>query len=375
MIDTVVIQLEPPIIDGLDLSKFQFGQEFGKRYYFKAVYNPNLSVDGYGPSLTYTRRTYNNQTLAIQFSAPKLLYGNNFDEVDDNDFENIVDCLKKYLMRFGLNITYEQIRQSSVRVINYSKNIILSDYCTSSMIMIELYKADVSKMIDITERVYKNGGQTLYFHTNSSQFVLYDKIQEMEVAKISDKRSADRNSVMQLDLFNQINEPALEVLRLEVRLNDKRKIKQTLKKTGFDEDISFQSLFKQDISKSIIVNYWDNIVNGLNLANLSKTKPIDSLGTIKRNNPKLSRQKALSIIGALAIVNENGSRALRNIIESKWDNKQWTRLRKDINELEGLKTNKLEYINTVEKTLHEFVKVRLCDYKALSCIVNKSKVL
>ncbi|MEI6144327.1 MAG: hypothetical protein WCP91_01870 [Candidatus Berkelbacteria bacterium] len=285
------------------------------------------------------------------------MYSNNFDEVEDDDFEKIVQIIRKYLIRFNLYVRSDQIKEAPVRVINYSKNIILTDHCTCSMIMRELRKADISKMVDITEREYKNGGQTLYFHTNSSQFVIYDKIKELESAKISEKRSVDKSSAIQLNLLEQLIEEPLEVLRLEVRLNDKRKIKQTLESLGLKKNISFESLFKQNIAKFMLLHYWEDVSAGLNLVDLGKKAPIDSLETITKNNPKLSRQKALAIIGAAIIINENGSRAIRNIIESKWNTKEWYRQKNDLLRLVGPKTAKLEYINMVEKSLLEFKKL------------------
>ena len=68
---------------------------------FKAVANPsseNKKKGIYQPRLTYTERPVRggkNYELAIELSLPKLMFNNNFSELDDADFEAVVKNLTR----------------------------------------------------------------------------------------------------------------------------------------------------------------------------------------------------------------------------------------------------------------------------------------
>jgi len=68
------------------------------------------------------------------------------------------------------------------------------------------------------------------FRTNSFEIAGYDKMKDMEKAKISEKRALEDDNVIQMHLFDKIettrkNKP-LEVFRWEIRLNLRKKISQ-----------------------------------------------------------------------------------------------------------------------------------------------------
>jgi len=67
---------------------------------------PNELKQGiYKPRLTITKRINRERNfeipLKIEFSIPKLLYGNNFDEVTDADFPAVIQKLKTVLKDMG----------------------------------------------------------------------------------------------------------------------------------------------------------------------------------------------------------------------------------------------------------------------------------
>ena len=70
----------------------------------KCVQNPTKEDERYGiykPRLTLIRRwdgTKGIITLKIEFSIPKLLFGNNFDELSDNDFSDTIKRLRERLL-------------------------------------------------------------------------------------------------------------------------------------------------------------------------------------------------------------------------------------------------------------------------------------
>lgn len=70
----------------------------------KCVQNPTKEDERngiYKPRLTYIRRwdgIDGRYTLKIEFSVPKLLYSNNFDELSDSDFPLVIRALKERLL-------------------------------------------------------------------------------------------------------------------------------------------------------------------------------------------------------------------------------------------------------------------------------------
>jgi len=82
MYDTVAITLNQNEFNILNWSKFKKTQYKSKNSYNKYVLNFDYKEFGYMPRLTYYDRSFNS-SLRVEFSAPKLLYGNNFDEITE----------------------------------------------------------------------------------------------------------------------------------------------------------------------------------------------------------------------------------------------------------------------------------------------------
>ena len=108
MIDTVVLIIPEESFSISDHNKFNpstinlFQPSYyrlGSRSNFSCVQNPTkteLRSGNYKPRLTVTKRMKNREfqiTLKIEFSIPKLLYGNNFDEIEETDFQEIIKIL------------------------------------------------------------------------------------------------------------------------------------------------------------------------------------------------------------------------------------------------------------------------------------------
>jgi len=101
MLDTIVITLDNGTFTILDHNKFSpstaglydKSYQLGGRSNFTCKQNSTKAESDQGiykPRLTVTKR-YNqnsgyNIVLKIEFSAPKMLFGNNFDEPTDDDF-------------------------------------------------------------------------------------------------------------------------------------------------------------------------------------------------------------------------------------------------------------------------------------------------
>ena len=134
MIDTVKLTLAKGMFMVTDISKFHRGITNAGRGYSILVQNPTkseLKRGIYKPRLSITNRFNttgrSETTLTIELSLSKLLYGNNFEELQDTDFDLIIDKLQKALKDMGIRVFRELLIKAPVSAVHYSKNIILTE--------------------------------------------------------------------------------------------------------------------------------------------------------------------------------------------------------------------------------------------------------
>jgi len=269
MIDTVKLILDKSMFFITDKSLFQRETQNASRGYFTLVQNPTKSelLSGiYKPRLTLTKR-FNcskrfEETLSIELSLPKLLYKNNFDELQNSDFPTIIELLRSKLSTMGIRVFSSILLSAPVSTIHYSKNIPLTDGTTPHYLISKIKEANISFALDVNQTDYRNDGHSYKWHSNSYEVTFYDKIKDLEAAKKSDKRAIERDSTLQLNFFEGINgRKMLEVFRMEVRLNKRQKIKQLFKTLKIDKEPTFQNLYNSDISQLILLHYLNTFHN------------------------------------------------------------------------------------------------------------------
>src|SRR4051812_26795927 len=119
MLDTIALtldhrQFDIRVPDGFSPSArgmfFPPYYPLGARGFITCVLNPTKAERAEGrylPRLTLTKRQGRAGfliTLRIEFSAPKLLFGNNFDELDQSDLARVVDTLRQRLGERGIAV-------------------------------------------------------------------------------------------------------------------------------------------------------------------------------------------------------------------------------------------------------------------------------
>lgn len=150
--------------------------------YEKWVRNPKRAhkeTGNYYPRITGYRRNKTSESARIEFSIPKLIFGNNLDEVCDADFPLIVSTLRERLLELGIVMTEKVIRSAKVLAFHPSKNIPLSDGYTSSLALRELSKINLAKRFDLNKSDFRNSGQSLQGYTAAHSLVFYDKIADL----------------------------------------------------------------------------------------------------------------------------------------------------------------------------------------------------
>ncbi|HEY0220997.1 MAG TPA: hypothetical protein VGC58_02115 [Candidatus Paceibacterota bacterium] len=335
--------------------------------YEKFVRNPSGKDKEKGlylPRLTgYRRKGIKDEKVKIEFSVPKLLFLNNLDEVEEKDFLEVVSTLKDRLETMGVFINKAILETAHVSSVHFSKNIPLEGGYTVQHIISEINKVNITKTFDVARTRFINEGQSIYAHTNSHEFVIYDKIADLnkETKKAIDKEQ----TLHQKSLFHRLNNKNKfnEVLRFEVRLTNRQKMKKLLANFGYTEDPTFQSVFKTNLSQQILTYYWRSLVADRDLGSFSLSiNSKEALREIFISNPKTSPKHAIYMVGLFMMNRDgNGIRELRSILSKKSSARTWFRILKDIDNSNKIISKNIvrEWVNQINSKLEEFKTYRV----------------
>ncbi len=387
MIDTIVLTLRESMFAIIDHDRFEPSTRslyekasMGSRGYATYKQNPTqteLKNGIYKPRLTITRR-FNDRILEkmmkIEFSAPKLLYRNNFDELEDKDFDEIIDTLKQILKGMGVLVSRDTLANAPLSSIHYSKNIELLDGLTSFTVLREIQKADITQRLDFNQSDFRNEGHSIKYHTNSFEIAFYDKVKDLQQSKVSEKRAIENDNVLQMDLFNEIQElrrvKALEILRMEIRLNQRQKVRQVLKSLGYDFEPTFQNLFKKEIAQKVLLYYLEEIEKHYpKLLFFEPKSNKDFLAHFIIDNPKVSVKEALLAFGFRKILEELNTRELKELFK-KHSKSGWYKFFARVNSYKYPK-NTLDVFKPVRNCIEQFEPLKLVDFQAK--MINNDK--
>lgn len=245
---------------------------------------------------------------------------------------------------------------SVLSAIHYSKNIILPKHITSSMVISELGRLNLTKRLDLNKTDYRNEGHAVRFHANSYEVVFYDKIKDLEQARISEKRTMEIDNWVQLGMLKNGSLPSgLEVLRMEVRLNTRRKIKSLCEKLGLPPPQTLRDALWRDIAQTILLYFWGLIERELNVVSLSQHKPEDLCQILTSGGMKPA--KALQVLGGLSLIQSVGIRGLRSIM-GKTSSRTWQRLKKDLEKCPISGSSKTQMMSQIREPLIEFSPIK-----------------
>lgn len=297
-----------------------------KSYKKVGIYVPNL-IYVEQPATKNRKRTF---TLNIELSLPKLFFGNNFDELTDEQFPAVVHELHKRLRNvYGLRISERKLAQSEVSKIDYSKNIIFTDRTPVSTIISAVAMANISKTYDVQKTNFRNGGQIYHIHANTIDIVIYDKAADLNQAKISEKRTQEKYNQSQIKLLGELDKhPNVTIPRFEIRLNDRRKIRSELKAINANEDLRLCYVFNADFSRAILLRHWNKIFEQIPKAEMVADTATQILVSLKQANPNMKFAEASSLTLMTLLRKEaQDERSVRNLIESLFGKSQYIRLK------------------------------------------------
>jgi hypothetical protein len=378
MIDTIVLTLKQGMFNIMRHDYFSPSTEglynpsdyyrLGSRSNMVCKQNPTpseLKAGIYKPRLTVTKRMNRLRqfeiTMKVEFSVPKLLFGNNFDELEEADFEKVIQILKQKLRDMGVYIFESILINAPVSAIHYGKNIPLTDYTTPYTYLEMLSKSNINQRLDLNQTDFRNEGHSLKYRANSFEVVFYDKLKDLNKAKGSEKRAEEKDNAVQLNLFEEkkMKKP-FEVLRMEVRLNKKQKLMQIIKRVGIVAEPTFKTLFKKETAQKVLLYYLDEIEAGYPyLLTYTANDPKDFLSEFIIHNPKVGLRKAMQMLGLWVMLKNVGIREFREIIR-KYGNTNWYNLNKELKELRY--PNRKDAFAVLKNVITECKPLKLTDY-------------
>ena len=310
----------------------------------------------YKPKLTLIKRVVNGGYsigLKVEFSVTKLLFGNNFEELENTDFEAVLLKLQEILATMGVLIEVETLQNAKVCCVHFGKNVIL-DEAPSNLIINTIRKLNISKRLDAGNTDYRNDGQAIRFHANSYELTFYDKVKDLEQSKISEKRAIECDNEFNFDFFNVAELACKEVLRMEVRLNTARKLKEVLAKVGYElTSPTFSDIFNKELAKQVLMYFW-NICIKPSLPTLILAEQTAHDIYYQAKSIGMNDYKALQVVGALNMIKAEGFRPLRNALS----NHSYYRVKAEFDKFEQTGSYLYDVFKQIRRDLVEMQSLR-----------------
>ena len=371
MIDTIKLSLritDPYVLRKgafTPLSVHQLANAVGSSN--RTYLNPTKSytkIGKYMPRLTLHRRPNKNfgvkYILDIEFSGPKMLYGNNFDELSENDFEKLVKKIQEAVYELtGFRFFKHQIEEAEITAWHPSKNIVFLDYTSSQTILNTISKLDISRIYDLQNTDFRDG-HIVHIHTNSKDIAFYDKLADLRKAKVSEKRSIEKNNAIQLNLLEELSEAEpIEVLRYEIRLVGKRSVGKAYPDI---KDLTFKNLFKDDLCKRVLIDHWKKLTSRVDMLELDIERPYELLQNYLIENQDVTPRTALAATSGLLIISQVGTCKLRNVLEAHYGKQVWGNVKKI---LKSPNSYRFRSFVRVDEVLDRFIPIKMSEYKDL----------
>jgi hypothetical protein len=223
----------------------------------------------------------------------------------------------------------------------------------------------LSGKLDLTQTDFRNGGQMVKYHSSLYEIALYDKVKDMEqAAKYGERRGIEFDYGEMNDLFANQHKP--EVLRFEVRLTG-RKIKSLFRTLGFKQSGTLKELFDGNLSRAVMLHYWQVITDGLYVMNINANDIERLIHSARTVFPRKRSGKIMELLGFIIMSQKLGIRGARIALNVK--SHQWYRLKADIKILEtSTACPRFLILAGIKQQLQEFIPLAKGDLTIKNCL-------
>jgi len=291
--------------------------------------------------------------LRAEFSLPKLIYGNSLREVSENDLEKALYAFKKALANAGIIVDSATIANARISAVHFCKNVLLPPDIRMQEILTELARMDISKVVDITTKEFKQGGQSLQIYSGTREWAFYDKIADAMRPKV--KRKYKQRVAQERGIIVRHKLEKQEVFRFEYRIKRATSVEKcvndALGRTP-KTPVLFRDLFTPDLCRLAVLNSWRELTQRPE-NQLALLAPMEGLGlfdhilaeALKRGGAH-SMNHALTSYGLVSAIRDHGAKEARRAILRGWAGNHPERLTRKIEAAAEL-TRGLPYSNSI----------------------------
>lgn len=200
----------------------------------------------------WTTNTLRSQQLVVEFSAPKLLYGNNLEETVESDLSRVVRTIKKYLRQIGIDTTASLIRTATVTSIEYARNIRLQRVCTSHRLLEILSRMDYRPRSEFSS-ITRGSHSEVKFWNKSARFVAYDKLRHINDCAVTNEEKEIARCIANPRVESHYRDLIQETVRFELALQDKNAVVGKMKQFyRTKRDYTLQEVFRDHIRDALL---------------------------------------------------------------------------------------------------------------------------
>lgn len=315
----------------------------------------------YRPRLTVVRQLGREEIMKIEFSAQTLLFGHTMTEASENDFENELDVLQKSLLEMGVETDKKRLSSATVPTFHPAKNILITGGYSALEIVGQFAKINLTEKMQIDCKDYKNGGHGVQFRAETHALTFYDKTRDLE--KTETRSYSKDQKIQQASLFDFIEQKKKpDILRMEVRLCDKQKIKSVMARLGFSTKPTFADIFKKEVSQKILQDYFQTFIEPSMFVFDLSHDPQAAYKRIVRAKKNIKPKTAIYLAWLWEHSKNEGVRPLRRLLQpTEQELRNWQRISKDLKYINTLTTASRtpSFIKDTKEALRKFEPYRV----------------
>lgn len=380
MIDTITIELNAPELSSKDFElKSQWGVTYQQETNNEPIYTSNVILEwpeeakakwSYLPEVKFFNfpdpqpRSATGRLLRywVTFSVPKLLYGNNIEEVTEDQYDDVVKllCQQLHYLPLQIDIYKKTIERAKVKRIDFGKNTLISElvpadqFCSMLMRSEHRYRSKYAQVQYLHGDLYRE-------NIKHRSVVIYDKLAEFRNTLKKEGREPNTR-----EKFFLTAEKAhlFQVFRLEVQLQNSTQVATELEHFGLERDnINFGNVFTEELAHSVLIKYWKQLIANLdpNPELFSDDNILTTFNEMAINKGIKTPMNFFATFGLRYAAHKCGLGNIKDIVYREYGSQAWLRL-KDLYEEPDLNKGLYTFIASMEKIIDNMEPLQFGGY-------------
>lgn len=383
MIDTITIELNAPELSSKDFElKSQWGIDYQQGTNSEPIYTSNVILDwpaearekwSYLPEVKFFNfpdpqpHSLTGRLLKywVTFSVPKLLYGNNIEEVTEDQYDEVVSLLCQQLRYLPLQIDIYRlnIQMAKIKRIDFCKNALISELVPADQFCRMLMRSEHDHRSKYTQIEYRHG-DSYRENIKHRSVVVYDKLAELS----NSIKKEGREPTTREQFFLAAEKAHLfQIFRLEVQLQNSNQVAQELSHFGLERDyINFGNVFTEELAHSVLMKYWKKLIDNLdpNPEPFSEDNILATFNEMVINRGNKTPMNLFATFGLRHLAYKCGLDNIKDIFSKEYGSQAWLRL-KNLYEEPTLNQGLYTFISSMEKIIDNMEPLQFGEYNGV----------